>query len=760
MREVRPLKDDGQQREHIRCIVRRKVFFAPKEGFSVFLAVRDDNHKTISVTGNSFEVSEGIHLDVEGRWEHHREYGRQFAAVSWVEIRPETEEGIIKYLSSGKIKGIGRKFARDIVARFGVRTFEVIQSYPGLLREIKGLGEKRIQRAHEFLATQSIERDVMVFLSGFNISYVFVKKIIKAFGAKAVVRVRENPYCLIEHIDGISFSKADEIAKSMGYEDDDPRRLQSGVIFVMSQLVGRGHVFCLRESLVIKSVCTLLDIKEKELRDIPKDTLEVLKEKVTTAVQSRIRDGQLIEDSQRVYLPELHRAEKFCAKMVTEIIGGFDSIFPDGNDEQIISDTVAFIGNTEHKTYNSEQMEAVRQALKSRVMVLTGGPGTGKTTVMKGILHALREKGYDIAVCAPTGRAAKRAKESTGYDSKTIHRLLEFSYDAGGFTRNEENPLDENVVIIDESSMIDILLFESLLRAMTPYKRLILVGDVDQLPSVGPGNVLKDLIDSGCVSVVRLTQIYRQDDGSRIVWNAQRIIQGMMPCLDNRGSRDFYYIEKEDEQQVAETVVSLVCERLPKAYGLSPVEIQVLSPTRKRGLSCCNSLNMMIQEKLGLEGDTLCYGDTVFHRGDRVMQIKNDYEKNVFNGDVGIVREVNGELGFLDVDYPEAVVRYNENDLDEILLSYACTIHKSQGSEYGTVIIPITAAAYTMLQRNLIYTAITRAKERCIIIGNKKTIQIAVSNYVTEYRRTLLKERIQENVRTASCLRKYTEQNY
>ena len=740
---MEPLKQQ-QNLSHLRCIVRRKIFFAPKDSYSVFLAVRDDNHKTMTVTGSSFEVSEGIHLDVEGSWQDHPEYGRQFAAVSWMEIRPETTEGIEKYLASGKIKGIGKKFAHEIVSRFGTRTFEVIQNTPSLLNEIKGLGEKRIERASQFLALQSLERDVMVFLSGFGISYVFVKKIIKAFGAESVKHVRENPYCLIEKIDGISFTKADEVAKTMGYDDDDPRRLQSGVVFVMSQLVKEGHVFIPHQDLVTQSICTLLNIDEKEFSNIPSATLDTLTVKVENAILSRLKNRYLVEEGTKIYLPEHYEAECFCAKRIVDIANGFDAHRCLEEDEDIVRRTAEHIRHTEKKIYNIEQLEAIRKALKSRVMILTGGPGTGKTTVLKGILYALREKGLDIAVCAPTGRAAKRAKESTGYDAKTIHRTLEYSYKEGGFTRNNSNPLDENVVIVDESSMIDILLFKSLLEALSPYKRLILVGDVDQLPSVGPGNVLKDLIDSGYVAVVRLTQIYRQDEGSRIPWNAQRIIQGKMPCLDNRGSRDFFYIEGDDEQKVMNEIVGLVCERLPKAFRLNPVDIQILCPMRDRGLTGCSSLNKIIQEKVNTEEDSLSYGETFFKAGDRVMQMRNNYEKSVFNGDVGIIKSVNTELGELIVEYPDNVVKYDERDLDELQLSYASTIHKSQGSEYGTVIIPIMYSAFKMLQRNLIYTAITRAKERCIIIGNRKAIWTAVSNHYIVPRNTFLKERILE----------------
>ena len=728
-RVIRPLKDDTakEERFHIRCIVRRKVFFAPATGFSVFLAIRDDDRKTIKVTGYSFEVSEGIHLDVEGCWSQHPEYGLSFEAVSWMELRPETLEGIEKYLASGKIKGIGKKFAHEIVLRFGLETFNVIQNFPARLKEIKGFGDRRIERATKFLASQSLERDVMVFLAGFGITYVFVKKIIKAFGANSVKCVRENPYCLIEKIDGISFAKADEIAKHMGYADDDPRRLQSGISFVMNQLIKEGHVYILHKNL-IKEAETILNA----------DT-----EKVEAAITARLRSGHLVEEGMRVYLPEYYDAECFCAKRIISL-GSNNAFFSSTyDDESIVRQTTEYIRQTKGMTYDNVQVDAIRQALRSRFMILTGGPGTGKTTVLMGILHALEQKEYTIAVCAPTGRAAKRAKESTGYDAKTIHRTLEFSPESGGFQRNEFNYLEEDVIVVDESSMVDILLFHSLLKAISSYKRLILVGDVDQLPSVGAGNVLKDLIDSGFVPVVRLTTIHRQEDGSRIPWNAQRVIQGSMPNLDNRGSKDFFFISHTEEQHVVNDIVTMVSDRLPKAFHIKPVDIQVLCPMRQRGLTGCSNLNKCIQEKVNPKGEFLSYGDTLFRKGDRVMQMKNNYDKGVFNGDVGIIHEVSEELGYLTVDYPDSpIVKYEESDLDELQLSYASTIHKSQGSEYGTVIIPVMYSAFKMLQRNLIYTAITRAKERCIIIGSKQALWTAVSNFFIKPRQTYLKERI------------------
>ena len=724
---------------HIRCTVKRTIYFAPDNGYSVFAAIREDNGKDMVVTGNSFAVAEGVLLDVEGCWKQHDKYGQQFAAVSWMEVRPETLLGIEKYLASGKIRGIGKKFAHAIVARFGHETFEIIENYPLRLTEIPRFGKDRAERASKFMKQQSLERDVMVFLSSFGISYVYVKKIIKVYGYTAVQTVRENPYCLIESIDGISFKIADRIAKAMGFVDDDPRRLNAGVLFVMSELVHQGDCYILFDQL-LKSAAEILNAGS---------------EKVEVAVMANIKRGKIINDTGMVYLSEYYDAEFYCARKIVAMLK--EPEYGDvGNMDSIAAYAINNIQSEKRMQYDEIQKIAIHQALRHRVMILTGGPGTGKTTVLEGILLALRLCQYSIAVCAPTGRAAKRAKESTGYDAMTIHRLLNFSWEVNGFKYNETNSLEEDVIVIDEFSMVDLLLFQSLLKALTPRKRLVIVGDVDQLPSVGAGNVLKDLIDSGDIPVVRLDTIHRQQADSRIPWVAKDVKEGRMPYLVNKGSKDFFFIENKNEESVPDEILTLVSERLPKAYRLSVDEIQVLCPKRSNGITSCSTLNKVLQERLNPTGKALQYGDTFFREGDRVMQMKNDYDKGVFNGDIGIIRLVDEEMGFMLVDYPdgESSVKYEEDDLDELCLSYATTIHKSQGSEYNTVVIPILNTSYIMLQRNLVYTAITRAKERCIIIGDKQALYAAVTNLYVKNRRlfverqTYLKQRIQAIMKT------------
>jgi len=719
---------------HVRCIVKRAIFYNADSGYSVFAAIPEGGGKEFIVTGSSFAVSEGVLLDVQGAWQNHDKYGRQFGAVSWVEVRPESIEGITKYLASGKIKGIGKKFAKAIVDRFGHDTFEIIEFFPDRLLDISMFGKERAKRASQFIKQQSLERDVMVFLSSYGISGVFVKKIIKVFGHGAVQAVKDNPYCLIEKIDGISFKSADKIAKAMGYADDGPRRLQAGVLFVMSELVHQGDCYILFDQL-LQSAGEILNADA---------------EKIEYAVRANFKSGKLVDDIGKVYLSEYYDAECFCARQLVAMVQEGSS-YSENESSRLAETAIHYIQNEEGITYDAVQKVAIRQSLLQRVMILTGGPGTGKTTVLKGILCALRLQHYSIAVCAPTGRAAKRAKESTGYDSSTIHRMLNFSWEINGFKYNEENPIDEDVVVIDEVSMVDLLLFQSLLKALTPRKRLILVGDVDQLPSVGAGNILKDLIDSGAVPVVRLETIHRQKDSSRIPYAAYDIKCGRMPDLTNKGSKDFFFIPNKEEDKVCDEIVKLVSDRLPKAYGIRKSDIQVLCPKRSNGMTCSSSLNKVLQQTLNPSGPTLQYGETFFRKGDSVMQMKNNYDKGVFNGDIGIIHEVNEDLGYMIVDFQDSgsYVKYEENDLDELDLSYATTIHKSQGSEYNTVVVPILNSAYIMLQRNLVYTAITRARERCIIIGDKQALYAAVSNLYLRNRRlfvnrqTYLCQRIQ-----------------
>ena len=734
--------DNTSNNIHIRCTVRRKVFFDGKDGFCIFTAIKDGDTREFTVKGHSYEVSEGVHLNVEGCWEKTEKHGTFFSAVSWFEVRPETLEGIEKYLASGKVRGIGKVFAHAIVERFKHDTFEIIENFPERLTEIPRFGRERAVRVSKFLKQQSMERDVTIFLASFGISPAYVKRIIKAFGGAAVTAVRDNPYCLIEHVDGISFRIADRIAKALGYADDDPRRLQAGVIFVMQQIVQNGDCY-IHHYTLIKSACEVLNGDE---------------EKVDHAIRQNFHTGRLINDSERVYLADHYCAECYCADFIKRICD--NTFLPGYTDVNGIVNSVVAASQENNITYDDVQVTAIRTAITNRIMILTGGPGTGKTTVLKGILQALAAMGLSIAVCAPTGRAAKRAKESTGYDASTIHRLLCFSYDIDGFKYNEDNHLEQDAIVIDEFSMVDIQLFESLLKAMSPWKRLIIVGDVDQLPSVGPGNVLKDLIDCGKVPVVRLETIHRQDPSSRIPFIAKAVKEGRMPVLDNRGSKDFFFIPKDNENETCDEILSLVTTRLPKAYSLTTDGIQVLCPMRKIRKSAdnadpavktsCNYLNGILQSTINPTGPALQYGSICFRQGDRVMQMKNNYEKGVFNGDVGTIAEVNEDLGFLTVTYPDVTlnVKYNEEDLDELDLSYATTIHKSQGSEYDTVIIPLLNSARIMLQRNLIYTAITRAKKRCIIIGDRQAFFASVTNMYLNNRRqfndrrTWLKQRI------------------
>lgn len=730
---------EDEQNIHIRCKVKWLINFT--DGRCVFSATDTATCQDVVVVGRSYKVSSGELLDVEGQWTEHKKYGRQFEAVSWFDIRPETLEGIEKYLASGRIKGIGTRYAHAIVECYGHRAFEVLENFPyQVATDIPRFGRKRAEKVSELMKQKSLERDVMIFLASYGISYVFVKKIIKAFGADAVQTVSNDPYCLIEHISGISFASADKIAKSMHYADDDPRRLNAGVVFVMNELIHGGDCYITYENL-LRSAGDILHAEEG---------------KIVSAVKNNLKSRKLVKEGDRVYPAELYDAEVYCASKVVAMLESEDW---SDRDSSLVEKAVSYVQEKRHMSYDITQKEAIYEALQNPVMILTGGPGTGKTTVLEGILYALKLCKYDIAVSAPTGRAAKRAKETTGYDATTIHRLLKWSAETGAFTYDESNTLDYDVVVVDEFSMVDLQLFEYLLRAMPLGSRLVIVGDVDQLPSVGPGNVLKDLIDSDIIPTCRLTEIHRQSKTSRIAVAARDIKNARMPSLNNRGSESFFFLEMEEkrtdgenkDQKVSDTILSLVSERLPKAYGISTSDIQVLTPQRQRSLTSSNNLNKALQKKLNPDGKFLQYGEHIFRERDIVMQMKNDYGLEVFNGDVGRIVMVNDEEDYLLVEYPDKKepVLYGIDDLDMLSLSYATTIHKSQGSEYNTVIIPIMNSDYMMLQRNLIYTAVTRAKERCIIIGSKQALNAAITNRYVMNRRlfverqTYLKQRIQ-----------------
>lgn len=699
----------------IRCVVERITYQNLENGYSVFRVKVKGYDDLVTLVGNLLDVPAGSVLLCQGEWRVDRKYGQQFQCSTWEEVMPATAYGIEKYLGSGLVKGIGPKFARLIVDRFGTGTIEVIETDIERLNEVHGIGPKRIAKISESWERQKDIKNVMLFLQGHGVSTAFAAKIYREYGKESVSKVQENPYRLADDIWGIGFKTADGIASKMGYGKDDPRRVRSGILYTLGQLADEGHCFATGEQL-LGTAAELLDVGEEAIGAVLTDMSGA---------------GDVITDGEAIYLPPFHYAECGVARRLLALRNGNGSLFSEDEPE---------LPRVEGIVYDETQLEAVRLAMKSKVMVLTGGPGTGKTTTTKAIIGALRSSGMKVLLAAPTGRASKRMSEATGMEAKTIHRMLEYN-PKDGYQRNADNPLTGDALIVDECSMIDILLMNNLLKAVPDGMRLILVGDIDQLPSVGAGNVLRDIIDSGAVPVIRLTRIFRQAQTSRIVMSAHAVNAGRLPDLSNGRETDFFFLREEDPEKVAESIVDLVGRRLPGAYGIGADSIQVLTPMQ-RGVVGAASLNIALQQSLNGNGDSLSRGGYTFRKGDRVMQLRNDYDKEVFNGDLGYITEVNLEDRVLKVDFDGRETEYDSTELDELSLAYATTIHKAQGSEYPVVVIPVMMNHFVMLQRNLIYTGITRAKKVCVLIGQLKALSYAVRNLTVQKRNTRLKERL------------------
>ena len=699
----------------IRCVVERITYQNPENGYSVFRVKVKGYDDLVTLVGNLLDVPAGSVLLCQGEWRVDRKYGQQFQCSTWEEVMPATAYGIEKYLGSGLVKGIGPKFARLIVDRFGTGTIDVIETDIERLNEVHGIGPKRIAKIRESWEKQKDIKNVMLFLQGHGVSTAFAAKIYREYGKESVSKVQENPYRLADDIWGIGFKTADGIASRMGYGKDDPRRVRSGILYTLGQLADEGHCFATDEQL-LGTAAELLDVGEEAIGAVLADMSGA---------------DDVITDGEAIYLPPFHYAECGVARRLLALRNGNGSLFPEDEPK---------LPHGEGIVYDETQLEAVRLALKSKVMVLTGGPGTGKTTTTKAIIGALRSSGMIVLLAAPTGRASKRMSEATGMEAKTIHRMLEYN-PKDGYQRNADNPLTGDALIVDECSMIDILLMNNLLKAVPDGMRLILVGDIDQLPSVGAGNVLRDIIDSGAVPVIRLTRIFRQAQTSRIVMSAHAVNAGRLPDLSNGRETDFFFLREEDPEKVAESIVDLVGRRLPGAYGIGADSIQVLTPMQ-RGVVGAASLNIALQQSLNGNGDSLSRGGYTFRKGDRVMQLRNDYDKEVFNGDLGYITEVNLEDRVLKVDFDGREIEYDSTELDELSLAYATTIHKAQGSEYTVVVIPVMMNHFVMLQRNLIYTGITRAKKVCVLIGQLKALSYAVRNLTVQKRNTRLKERL------------------
>lgn len=719
----------------LRGQIERVTYADEESGFVVARVKVHGRREPVTVIGTMAGPTPGETIEMEGEWGNHRKYGEQFRIVSCRCTAPATVQGIEKYLGSGLIRGIGPVMARRIVAMFGKETLDIIEKDPDRLAGVEGIGGKRIEGIRKAWAEQKEIREVMIFLQSHGVSAAFGVKIYRQYGNDSIPVVRENPYRLAADIFGIGFLTADRIAEKLGFSRDSALRVEAGILHVLHELAAEGHMYCPRERL-IETCGEILQVDgEAVVR-----ALGAAASEGTVVIEDPGGDAAGEEANRAVYLAGYHVAETGVAARLRELLRA-PRILRRIDGER----AVPWIQEKLSIKLAEKQIEAVRTAAESKVMVLTGGPGTGKTTILLGVLKMFSAAGAGILLAAPTGRAAKRMGEATGREAKTIHRLLEYNIRKGGFQKNEESPLDCDLLIVDEASMIDTLLMHHLLKALPRKASLLLVGDVNQLPSVGAGNVLRDIIDSRVAPVVRLEEIFRQARESAIVVNAHRINGGLLPDPGPPGDRtqDFYFIEQGEPEKALELVITLVRDRIPKRFGFDPMnDIQVLTPMHK-GTVGAASLNAALQDALNPGGAEILRGGRRFRVNDRVMQTVNDYEKEVYNGDIGRIASIDEEAGEVAVVFDDREILYDFSDLDELILAYAVSVHKSQGSEYPAVVLPVLTQHYVLLQRNLLYTGVTRGKKLVVIVGTRRALAIAVRNNRTMKRFTLLRQRLE-----------------
>lgn len=694
-------------------LVERVTFHSEESGFCV-LRVKARGHRDLVTTvGHAAMISAGEWITASGIWLNDRTHGLQFKAHFLKTSAPSSLDGIEKYLGSGMIKGIGPVYAKRLVRMFGKDVFDIIEASPDRLREVEGIGPKRADKITAGWADQKVIREIMVFLHQNGVGTARAVRIFKTYGTDAVQVMSENPYRLAKDIRGIGFRTADLIAEKLGIEKTAMIRIRAGISFALTEAMGNGHCGLPRAELI--------GLAEK-LLEVPAPLIEsALAEELMEETVTADRVG----DAECVFLTGLYLAERGIAEQIKRIRSGplpWHAIDADK--------ALPWIEQKTGLALADSQAEAVRLALRSKIMVITGGPGVGKTTIVNSILRILAAKRVNLLLCAPTGRAAKRMTEATEMEAKTIHRLLEFDPKAFGFKRALENPLDCDLLVVDESSMVDVMLMQSLLKAVPDHAALLIVGDIDQLPSVGPGQVLADIIGSDAVPVMRLTEVFRQAAESKIITTAHAINAGRMPDLSPPdGDTDFYFVPAADPEQAVARIVELVSKRIPNRFGFDPIrDIQVLCPMNRGGVGA-RSLNIELQAALNLAGEKKVerFGWT-FAPGDKVMQIENDYDKDVYNGDIGMIDDVDLDEGEVAVNFDGRTVSFVFGELDTLVPAYAATIHKSQGSEYPVVVIPVMTQHYAMLQRNLIYTGVTRGKKLVVLVGQARAVAIAVKN--------------------------------
>lgn len=711
--------------------IERITFENPDNGYTIARVRVPGELEPVTVLGNLIHPAPGVQVRLRGEWVRHPKYGRQFKVSRAETVTPTSEEGIRRYLGSGLVKGIGPELADRIVDHFGVDTLRVIDQEPQRLREVEGIGRKRVGTLEQAWKAQKDVRRLMVFLQEHGVGSGRAMRIYQQYGADALSVVQQNPYRLASDVFGIGFTTADALADRLGFGKDSPQRVQAGLLFVLQRGSEEGHTY-LPYDLYLMRAHELLMVD----RDALTRGVAVLYEHRKIITDDLNDPGaQPIPNNTAVYLPVLYHSEAGIARRLRAI-----SAAPRGFRQVDTARALEWVEQLLGMALSPGQRSAVESALVHKTVVITGGPGTGKTTVLRAILQILSRLDLRIALAAPTGRAAKRMQEASGWEAKTIHRLLEWQ--GGGFARNEDRPLDTDLVVVDELSMVDTLLAYQLLRAVPDSAHLVLVGDADQLPSIGAGSVLRDLIASQVVPTITLTDIFRQSDESSIVTNAHRINRGEMPVFE--GAADSYFIEQADAARVADIVVELVSSRIPRRFELDPRhDIQVLSPMH-RGEAGVGNLNRRLQEVLNPGGAALSLSGTQMRVGDKVMQIRNSYTKDVYNGDVGFIKGMDPETKEALVSFDGREVRYELSLLDELVLAYAATIHKSQGSEYPAVVLPLLTEHYVLLQRTLLYTAVTRARKLVVLVGTRKALRMAISTAGGQERHTLLRRRLTE----------------
>ena len=712
-------------------------FYSEESSYMVGILRRKDGQAT-TIVGSFPPMREGENLQVSGQWQVHNRYGKQLAVENWERLMPKTIAGLKGYLASGLIKGIGPATADKIVDHFGLDTLDIIENEQHRLQEVDSIGAKKAAGIIDSYKQYKDVQNVLIFLQGYGVSVGQAMRLYRRYGSDTIKQVQENPYRMAEDIFGVGFKTADKIARQLGLPEDAPQRIQASISYTLSRAAEQGHVYLPRE-LLFERIKELLGDTGKALSE------SYLEEQLRQMVEEKRLFSEMQEWGEAVYYAPFYQAEQGCARLLLKLESQVSPY------SQLEINQV--LGKIQHDSSHltEEQLKVLEEALQNGVLVVTGGPGTGKTTTIKALLTTFLSMRQKVLLAAPTGRAAKRVTEATGEEAFTIHRMLEYSYAEGegfSFQRNEDNPVEAQVVIIDEASMVDLLLMYNLLKALPAGCRLVMVGDVDQLPAVGAGNVLRDLISSGNIPCFRLNYIFRQARESLIIVNAHRVNQGEMPYL-NVKNKDFFFMQEEDPEHAAQLVVELCQERLPNYGPYDPLlDLQVLTPMRKTAAGV-ERLNQLLQEALNPRArDKLeaAGKGAVFRLGDKVMQIRNNYQKEVYNGDIGLITAIDKEetemvVTFRDLLQPRPVV-YDFTELDELVLSYAVSVHKSQGSEYPVIIMPVLTQHYMLLQRNLLYTGITRARKLAVLVGSKKALAIAVRNNKAEERFTLLDQRL------------------